>query len=242
MDASAKPVFSIIIPTKNEEKQIEACLERVFRQEIDAPYEVILVDSSTNPHTREIAAQLGATVIHEPRPGKGLAAHTGARAARGAFLCFTEADCRVTPHWLSAIQQEFQEHPEAAAIASDYDFHDAGWFLNLVKSVFLPISIWGYYLLYRSHSIRGTNFAVRASIYRQAGEFSLQAREFQDVELGLRLRKYGPVRFVRGMKITTSARRIQGRMFKFVKEFTPAIFRLLVLKKIPEQATYEDVR
>jgi hypothetical protein len=83
---------------------------------------------------------------------------------------------------------------------------------------------------------------VKAEVYRQAGEFSLHAKEFQDVELGLRLRKFGRIRFVKAMKIQTSARRIQGRMWKFIKEFAPAIYRLLVLRQVPEKATYEDVR
>jgi glycosyltransferase involved in cell wall biosynthesis len=242
MDAAARVVFSVIIPTKNEEKQIGDCLESVFAQDTRLPFEVILVDSSSTPHTRAIGERFQAVVVEEPRPGKGLAVHSGARRARGDILCFTEADCRVPPHWLSAIGRAFEDHPDTVAVTGEYDFHDAGRVYNLLKSIGLPISIWVYYALYGSHSIRGTNFAVRASAYRQAGEFSLQAKEFQDVELGLRLRRLGKIRLVPAMKVTTSARRIQGRLFRFIKEFTPAIYRLLVLKKVPDRATYDDIR
>lgn len=241
-DSPNRVVFSIIVPTKNEERQIAECLRCIFEQDTDLPFEVILVDSSTTPETREIGERFHAVVVHEPRPGKGLAACTGARRAAGSILCFTEADCRVTPGWLSAIAREFAQHPEAIALTGDYDFHDASRLIQWMKNLALPVSIWMYYLIYGNHSIRGTNFAVKAEAYRQAGEFSPTAKEFQDVELGLRLRRYGKIRFVKAMKIQTSARRIQGRMWKFAREFTPAIFRLLVLRKVPDRATYEDVR
>jgi glycosyltransferase involved in cell wall biosynthesis len=238
MDTLGHVVFSIIIPTKNEEKQISQCLEKIYQQDTDLPFEVIIVDSSSTEGTHDIGKTFNAIVIEEPHLGKGIAVHSGARTAKGSILCFTEADCRVPPNWLTVIHNEFKSNPDTVAVVGDYDYHDSTWFYNLLLKIALSLSIWFFYLFYKNHSIRGTNFAVRASSYKQAGEFSLQAKEFQDVEFGLRLRKFGKIRFVSSMKIKTSARRVQGRLFRFIKEFIPPNYKLIILKQVPTEATY----
>ena len=242
MNVLGDPVLSVIIPTKNEEKQITECLDSIRNQNTSVPYEVIIVDSSATRHTFEIGEIYGAIVIQEPRHGKGIAVNTGAKHARGNILCFTEADCRVPPNWLDTIYEEFQHHPEAVAIVGDYVYHDSTWYYNLLAKIALPISIWGFYLFKRNHSLRGTNFAIRTTAYHQAGGFSPSARELQDVELGLRVSKFGNIRYVPSLKITTSARRVHGRIFQFIREFFPAIYRLFILKQVPEEPTYEDIR
>ena len=235
-------VFSIIVPTKNEEKQISECLEEIFKQDTTLPFEVILVDSSSTKETHTIGDSFGAKVIFESRLGKGIACNTGANNARGSILCFTEADCRVPKHWLSAIYSELSNDPKHIAVVGDYDYHDASWFYNFLLNISMPVSVWLYYLIFNNHSLRCTNFAVKAHAYRQAGGISLNAKEFQDVELGLRLRKFGKINFSSSIKITTSARRVQGRIFKYLIELIPALFKLLILKQVPDKATYEDIR
>ena len=242
MDTLDHVVFSIIIPTKNEEKQISDCLEKIYQQDTDLPFEVIIVDSSSTEQTHDIGKAFTANVIEEPRKGKGIAVHTGARTAKGSILCFTEADCHVPPNWLTVIHNEFQNNLDTVAVTGDYDYHDSTRFYNLLLKIALFLSIRGYYLLYKNHYIRGTNFAVRASSYKQAGEFSLQAKELQDVEFGLRLRKFGKIRFIPSMKIKTSARRIQGRLFRFIIEFIPPFYKLYILKQVPTDVTYQDIR
>jgi glycosyltransferase involved in cell wall biosynthesis len=69
---------SVIIPTHNEERAIGRVLA-------DLPShlatEVIVVDSNSNDGTREIAANMGARIIQEPRRGYGRACLTGLAAA-----------------------------------------------------------------------------------------------------------------------------------------------------------------
>lgn len=241
--ASSNPVvFSIIIPAKNEENQILACLEKMFQQDTALPYEVIVVDSSSNEQTASLCKRFNVTVVKEPGVGKGIAVNNGASHARGRYLCFTEADCRVPPDWLSVIGREFQKGDDIVAVVGDYTYYDSTWFYDFLLKITMPLGIWIYYFLYRNHSLRGTNFAVRASAYVQTGGFLVQARELQDVEFGLRLRKQGSIRYLPAMRVMTSARRVQGRLAKFIREFTPVVFRLLVLKKVTTRSTYEDIR
>jgi glycosyltransferase involved in cell wall biosynthesis len=69
---------SVVIPTHNEAQAIERVL-------VDLPpdltTEIIVVDSNSSDGTPEIAAKMGARVIHEPRRGYGRACLTGLAAA-----------------------------------------------------------------------------------------------------------------------------------------------------------------
>jgi len=242
-NATTTPFLSVIIPAKNEEALLPGCLESLQHQDTTLPWELIIVDSSTTPTTRAIAESYGARVIEQPKPGKGLAVKIGVEASRGQILCFTEADCRVTPHWLSAIADAFRTHPEAVGAVGIYSFFDCSFWENFLVRIEMPLSVWGFYLLYHNHSIRGTNFAVTAEAYHKAGGVNPAARELHDVEFGLRLAKIGPIRYVRAMKIQTSDRRIRGRMVKFmIEESLPALFGLLVKKRVQTFTIYEDIR
>ena len=63
MSNSKRPVISIIIRTKNEEKWIKLCLNSIYSQKVDAEIEVILVDNDSTDHTVEIAKRFSVNCI-----------------------------------------------------------------------------------------------------------------------------------------------------------------------------------
>ena len=65
---------SVIIPTRNEASAISRVLADI---PADLVTEVVVVDSNSNDGTPEIAAKMGARVIHETRRGYGRACLTG---------------------------------------------------------------------------------------------------------------------------------------------------------------------
>jgi Glycosyltransferases involved in cell wall biogenesis len=81
---------SVVIPTHNEALAIERVLADIPS---DLATEVIVVDSNSNDGTREIAANLGARVIQEPRRGYGRACLTGlANADAPDVVVFLDGD------------------------------------------------------------------------------------------------------------------------------------------------------
>jgi glycosyltransferase involved in cell wall biosynthesis len=81
---------SVIIPTHNEAGAIERVLADLPS---DLTTEVIVVDSNSTDGTPEIAARIGALVVHEPRRGYGRACLTGLAAANSPdIVVFLDGD------------------------------------------------------------------------------------------------------------------------------------------------------
>jgi glycosyltransferase involved in cell wall biosynthesis len=92
---------SVIIPTRNEAQAIEHVLADLPSNIVT---EVIVVDSASNDGTPEIAARMGARVIHEPRRGYGRACLSGVAAAnRPDVIVFLDGDYSDRPSELPLI-------------------------------------------------------------------------------------------------------------------------------------------
>ncbi|HUF26496.1 MAG TPA: glycosyltransferase family A protein [Gemmatimonadaceae bacterium] len=104
------PPVSVIIPARDEARNIERCLRSVLTTSYPA-VEVIVVDDHSTDGTGEIArAAAGGdarVTILSPPPlpegwfGKQWACAAGARIARGRILCFTDADTVHAPDLLA---------------------------------------------------------------------------------------------------------------------------------------------
>ena len=92
--------LSIIIPTLNEEAALPATLKSVAAL-TPAPLEVIVVDSSSQDRTVDIARAYGARVITGLPPGRAGQMNAGARIASGDQLCFLHADTELPADFVS---------------------------------------------------------------------------------------------------------------------------------------------
>lgn len=86
--------YSIIIPAYNEQdwlSQTLSALEEAM-ETLSLPGEVIVVDNNSGDRTPQIARQHNAQVVFEPVNQISRARNTGARAAKGRYLIFLDAD------------------------------------------------------------------------------------------------------------------------------------------------------
>ena len=74
-----------------------------------AGYRPLVVDNGSTDGSAEIAAGLGAEVVHEPRPGFGSACFAGLRAARSEVVCFMDCDGSLDPGELPRVAQPVLE-------------------------------------------------------------------------------------------------------------------------------------
>lgn len=81
---------AILLPTYNEEKNIEDVIERV--RKVNKKYEIVVVDSESKDRTVEIARELGAKVISVKGRGKGRAVGVAFSKINADFLVMMDAD------------------------------------------------------------------------------------------------------------------------------------------------------
>src|SRR3990172_6413043 len=85
--------LSVVILTKNEEKQIEECLESV-RQLAD---ETVVVDSGSSDKTLEIVKKYSDKIWFDASDDFSAKRNLGLAKASGDWVLYVDADERVTP-------------------------------------------------------------------------------------------------------------------------------------------------
>jgi glycosyltransferase involved in cell wall biosynthesis len=113
--------LTVIIPARNEEECLGACLESLVSQseevfELGKDWELIVVDDHSTDRTVEIAKSFaGVTVMEAGKlehgwTGKNAAIWTAAKGARGRWLLFTDADTVHEPGNLHRAIHEAKKH------------------------------------------------------------------------------------------------------------------------------------
>jgi len=89
------PVVSVIITTKNEEKNIENCLKSIKAQTLKN-IELIVVDNFSEDRTVEIAKKY-TTKVYFKGPERSSQRNYGAQVANGEYLLYLDADMILSP-------------------------------------------------------------------------------------------------------------------------------------------------
>jgi len=94
------PFVSVIVCSYNGGRTLAACLDSLGK--LNYPdYEVILVDDGSTDDTAYVAAQFPRVrYIHQTNHGLSHARNTGAAAAKGEVLAYTDSDCMADVDWL----------------------------------------------------------------------------------------------------------------------------------------------
>jgi len=90
----AHPEISVVIPCLNEEDAVGAVVDQALEgiRRSGRAGEVIVVDNASTDRSAEVAAEHGATVVREERPGYGSAYLAGLGVAQGDFIVMGDAD------------------------------------------------------------------------------------------------------------------------------------------------------
>lgn len=88
----------VVLPCLDEADALPWVLDR-----IPAGWRAIVVDNGSTDGSADIARDLGAYVVHEPRRGFGAACHAGLTAATAGIVCFSDCDGSLDPALLPAV-------------------------------------------------------------------------------------------------------------------------------------------
>jgi len=102
---------SVVLATHQRAARLRALLASLREQTLDpGRFEVVVVDDGSTDDTPRVLEEerarggLALRVLRNERPrGPAVARDAGWRAAQGAFVAFTDDDCRLAPGWLEAM-------------------------------------------------------------------------------------------------------------------------------------------
>ena len=207
-------MISVVVPTYNEEKNIEKCLNAILKQTIPRNnYEIIVVDGDSKDRTREIASDYADQVIIQTSEGVGGARNDGVKVGNGEIIATTDADCEPHSNWLEVIEKNFVRSSNLVAltgILKPFDWNDMNgleiliykfffWFSNILLVLFQFFGVF---------HLCGANSAFKRDPFLEVGGY-LPLAYADDTELFKRIKKTGSVMLDTDMKINYSVRRIK---------------------------------
>ena len=179
---AAAPLVSVIIPARNEQRNIERCVRSVLATTYPS-MEVIVVDDHSTDGTGDIARAIAEQderlrVVAAPDLpaewfGKQWACATGAHAARGTLLLFTDADTRHAPDLITRSVNALQNRrADLVTVVGHQEMHS--FWERIVQPQFFGL------LLLRFGGTEDVSNARRPADVIANGQFILVAREPYD--------------------------------------------------------------
>lgn len=218
------PPISIIVPARNEEKNLHSLLPSLCDLNYPGGVEVIVVDDNSADGTAEIAHGYGVRVISvDDLPdgwlGKPNACHQGATAAAGDWLLFTDADTKHTPGGLADVVKYALDNQLDGLTC--YLPHNT---FGRLDGLALTAAYAGLFagLPQRSTAMNGQYVLLRRDVYEQSGGFvAVRNEPMEDLAMGFHLYDLGyEVPVLRGDDIAEVA------MYQSVRELWHGMTRI----------------
>lgn len=204
---SNPPLVSVLVPARDEERNIERCLRSLLAQHYPQ-LEILVLDDYSSDATVAIVEGLaredGRLLLLRGQPlpegwhGKAYACHQLARAASGEWLLFTDADTEHAPDSVSASVAMAQQAP-ADLLSLFPEFLAGGWWERLMLPV-IPFALLAGLPLSLMRGGRSPPAAValgpfmlfsRRGYWRCGGHVAVRANMVDDMGLAHQMRKTG---------------------------------------------------
>ncbi len=192
--------LSVIVPVLNEEAALAATLRNVA--DCLPGCEVIAADGGSTDGTRRVVEQCSVPVcwLEAPR-GRGSQMNAGAKLAKGDVLLFLHADTRLPANALQLIENALQ-NPAVPGGFFRIAFEPA----NALARLYAQLYNWRSRL---KICYGDAALFVRRECFEQLGGYHADLI-MEDIELVLRLRKMGPLAYLREGTVSTSSRRFSN--------------------------------
>ncbi|MFA5613568.1 MAG: glycosyltransferase [Methanoculleus sp.] len=216
-------MISIVVPTYNEEQNIERCLRSLANQTVPREtYEVIVVDGNSEDKTRELAGPLADTVFIQKSKRVGGARNDGAMAASGDIIATTDADCILPADWVERIGRNFLERDIVQLYGTVYPI-EGGLRNRLSLASANTFSRLGYHTRTIYFTL-GCNTAFDRESFIDVGMYRcIDAGD--DLEIAQRMRKIGKVYLDPDLVVGFSMRRYQ--QFGTIKSISEWLYIVL---------------
>ena len=187
VDKEPSTGFSVVIPARNEEKNIIGCMESVCRQDYPSDrLQIIVVDDCSTDGTWELlqgfhdpekstsSVRLNEVESGEFSAHKKRAIQTGISMSHNNVIVTTDADCKHPSGWLQTIAS-FYEEKNPAFIAAPVTLQNNSSLLQIFQALdFLVLQgITGASVHKKIHSMcNGANLIYEKKAFNEVGGFS----------------------------------------------------------------------
>lgn len=186
--------FSIVIPTYNRLPILQKCLAALSHQHLTSPhtYEVIVIDDGSTDNTVPWLQDRpfpDLRYICQSHQGPAAARNLGLQMAQGDTIIFIDSDLVVTEHFLQAHAQALQQAQQQLRHDRLFTYGRVIQTHNFVDPISEPYKPSDYSAAYFATG----NVAIARHWLELTGGFdpSFQQYGWEDLELGVRLRKLG---------------------------------------------------
>jgi chlorobactene glucosyltransferase len=190
----ALPPLSILIPARNEARNLARLLPSLLGAAYPGELEVIVIDDGSTDATSRVAQDSGAQVLnlnHLPAGwlGKPYACHRGAAEAHGEWLLFTDADTFHHPQGpAAAVAYALGNRLDGVSAFLRQETHglwDQLPLLTIFAGLFAGLSA-------RRPMLNGQYILLRQEVYEASGGFAaVRSEPLEDLALGRHLNKLG---------------------------------------------------
>lgn len=210
-EAVSGPSVSIIVPARDEERNIRQCVTSLLEQDYEH-YEIIVVDDGSTDNTGVILDELAATHPNGKRlwilrlrdlpsgwAGKPHALHRGTQEASGDWFLFTDADTWHAPNALrSALTQAIDERTDLLTLGSTQEL-PTFWDKVLMPMAYLGISMQYPPRLVNNPTSKvaianGQYILIRRTVYEEIGGYEraeLRGTLLDDRDLARVVKEHG---------------------------------------------------
>jgi len=214
------PLISVIVPCYQQSEELPDCLRALLAQRFEQSYEIILVDSASDPYVKCIAGDFPSVRLIRSAERRlcGSAKNLGAQHARAKYLAFTDSDCIPESDWLQHAHDTLHSGKPAVG----------GPVLDALPGN--PIAVTDNLLQFaevppgrpagRIAHIPGCNFGISREAFLKAGRFS-EHPFGDDVSLTGSINRVYPegIHFNPGMRVAHSGRSTFISMWNHQKLF-----------------------
>lgn len=215
---------SLVIPTYNEEKYIEKCLDSI-KSQTAAPDEIILIDNNSTDNTVAIAKKFKVKIINEKQQGISFARNRGFNEAKYDIIARCDADCILPSTWIQQIKEAFGSKKIDALGGPLYYFDiilpNKKLFVAFIK---LMKVILGHYPLI------GPNMIVTKKIWNKVKNQVCNDNNLvhEDIDLAIHINKIGgKIGYDEKLISTISSRRLKNNPYSYFIEYPDRWIRTL---------------
>jgi len=176
-------LVSVIINTRNEEKNIEDCLRSILAQKYPKEnIEIIVVDNNSTDRTKEIAKRYTAKVFNYG-PERSAQKNFGVKQSKGEYFLHLDADMRLSENIISECAEKVSRDRDIVALYIPEKIIGRGFWgevRNFERS------------FYDGTAVDGVRF-IKKDTFLKIGGFDENLYACEDWDLDKRIKKSGKV-------------------------------------------------